>query len=239
MTDPTAAVLIATAASIALLHTLIGVDHYLPFVVLGKSRGWSFRRVMGITALCGVGHVLGSVLLGAIGIGIGAAVDNLELIEGVRGSIAAWGLIAFGLAYAAWSAAAAARGKAHSHVHVHDDGRAHVHEHNHRDDHLHAHADGDKGLQLTGWTLFILFVFGPCEALIPLVMAPAWSHSWAVVAAVVLVFGAVTIATMLAMVAIGTAGLRLVSLKAVSAHANTFAGLAIALSGLAIQFLGI
>ncbi len=240
MTDPAIWLLLTTAASIALLHTVIGVDHYLPFVVIGKARGWSFRKVMGITALCGVGHVVGSVLLGFIGIGMGVALDSLELVEGMRGSIAAWGLIAFGLVYAAWSAVRAARGKSHSHMHAHQDGIAHVHHHDHHDEHAHAHAEGKTaGIQLTGWTLFVLFVFGPCEALIPLVMVPAWDHSWLVVAAVTGVFAAVTILTMLTMVAIGTAGLRFASLKALSKHANTFAGLAIAASGLAIQLLGI
>ena len=39
-------VLITTAAYLAFLHTLVGVDHSLPFVVLGKARGWSLRRTL-------------------------------------------------------------------------------------------------------------------------------------------------------------------------------------------------
>ena len=55
-------VLLFSAASIGFVHTLIGIDHSLPFVVLGRARGWSLRKVWSITFLCGFGHVLSSVL---------------------------------------------------------------------------------------------------------------------------------------------------------------------------------
>ena len=233
------------AATIALLHTVIGVDHYLPFVVIGKARDWTLRQVLGLTALCGLGHVLGSMLLGVIGIGLGVAIDKLEFIEGTRGSMAAWGLIAFGLVYAAWSAVRAARGHRHEHVHAHNDGTVHTHGHDHQGQHLHAHAAAKKQaaekskMPLTGWTLFVLFVFGPCEALIPMFMAPAWQHDWIAVFGVALVFSLVTLVTMLGMVTLGTLGLRNVAFKGLERHANTLAGLAIAASGLAIQLLGV
>lgn len=229
-------VLVWTAFTVALLHTLVGVDHYLPFVVLGRSRGWSFKKTMSITALCGVGHCAGSILLGTIGIGLGVALNSLELVEGIRGSVAAWGLIAFGLCYAAWAFIRQRRGKRHEHVHAHEDGTIHNHGHNHRGAHLHAH---EAKRQLSMMTLFVLFVLGPCEALIPLVMAPAFTESWALVALVTLVFSAVTILTMLAATAVGLVGLSMVRLGPLERHANVLAGLAIAVSGLAIQLLGV
>ncbi len=237
MTETSVAVLLGTAASIGFIHTIVGVDHYLPFVVLGKARDWSYAKTLLTTLLCGVGHILGSVALGAIGIGLGVALGNLELIEGTRGSIAAWALIAFGLVYAAWSFVKSRRGKVHTHVHSHEDGTVHSHDHSHEAEHLHPHtAPSGRG---TYWALFILFVFGPCEALIPMLMAPAYSHNWWAVGAVVVVFGAATLATMLGAVTVGLFGLRLVPWKALERHANTLAGLAIAGSGLAIQVLGI
>ena len=60
--------LITTAATLAVLHTAVGVDHSLPFVMLGRARGWSLRRTLGMTALCGLGHVGTSVIIGAIGV---------------------------------------------------------------------------------------------------------------------------------------------------------------------------
>ncbi len=48
--DPARAPLLIAALSVAFFHTLVGVDHYLPFVVLGRARRWSMRKVVAITA---------------------------------------------------------------------------------------------------------------------------------------------------------------------------------------------
>jgi sulfite exporter TauE/SafE len=94
--------LVATAASVGVLHTVLGPDHYLPFVAMARAGSWSRRRALLVTALCGIGHVAGSVILGLIGIAFGLSLSRLEAFESSRGSIAAWGLIVFGLLYAAW-----------------------------------------------------------------------------------------------------------------------------------------
>lgn len=238
MIETTASILLWGAASIAFLHTLIGVDHYLPFIVIGKARRWSVRKTLSITALCGLGHVTGSVVLGLVGVALGVALKRLELIESFRGSVAAWALIGFGLVYAAVSFVASRRGQRHSHTHVHADGTVHYHPHSHQQNHVHPH-DGENGFGITKWALFVVFVFGPCEALIPMFMVPAYEHNWALVAAVAVLFSAVTIVTMLAAVAFGLWGSSLASLRGLEKHGNTFAGLAIAGSGLGIQLWGI
>jgi sulfite exporter TauE/SafE len=94
--------LVLTAVSIGFVHTLLGPDHYLPFVAMSAARNWTRRKTMLVTAFCGVGHVLGSILIGLIGIAIGASLHRLQWLEGVRGDLAAWALIAFGLVYMAW-----------------------------------------------------------------------------------------------------------------------------------------
>jgi len=66
--DTTLTILLTTAVSVAFVHTLIGVDHTLPFIVIGRARDWPLRKVLGLTALCGLGHVLTSVVLGGVGI---------------------------------------------------------------------------------------------------------------------------------------------------------------------------
>ena len=236
--NPEVTVLLWAAASVAFLHTLVGVDHYLPFILIGKARGWPLRKTLSLTALCGVGHVIGSVVLGFVGVGLGVAVEHLKIVEGFRGSLAAWGLIAFGLVYAVVSMVRTARAKKHSHVHNHHDGTVHDHTHNHKGGHLHAHK-ASKKRALTVWTLFIIFVLGPCEALIPMFMAPAFRHDWWSVTLVAGMFSGVTIATMMVAVTIGAYGISFAPIKPIERHANTLAGLAIALSGLAIQLLGI
>lgn len=234
---PSLDILLTTAVGIGFLHTLIGVDHALPFVAIGRARGWSLRRVLGLTFLCGLGHVLSSVLLGVFGIGLGVALDRLEWIESTRGSLAAWLLIGFGLAYAAWAWVRRRRGRTHSHPHVHADGTIHTHPHGHEGEHAHPHQA--SAAPVVAWSLFILFVLGPCEPLIPLLMVPALAHGAAATALVAGAFAVTTIGTMLAMVTVGFLGLRLVPMRALERHADVAAGLAVAASGLAIQVLGV
>ena len=78
-------VLVGSAALIGSIHTVIGPDHYLPFVAMSKARQWSHRKTLWITAICGAGHVLGSVVLGLVGIAAGITVRSLELFESQRG----------------------------------------------------------------------------------------------------------------------------------------------------------
>ncbi|MDP6946414.1 MAG: hypothetical protein QF464_19860, partial [Myxococcota bacterium] len=118
----------------------------------------------------------------------------------------------------------------------HADGTRHTHAHDHAAEHLHPHAGPNV---VTVWSLFIVFALGPCEALIPLLMAPAAAHHWSWVVAVTLAFTGATLITMLATVTIGYLGLSPVRLGRLAPHANTLAGLAIAGSGVAIQALGI
>lgn len=196
MADPLGPLLVA-AVGLGVVHTALGPDHYLPFVAMARARRWSGARTAGVTGLCGLGHVLSSVVLGAVGIALGVGVARLEGLEAARGDLAAWALTAFGAAYTVWGIRRALRDVAHHHPHVHPDGSRDAHEHTHVAGHLHPHADrGD----LTPWILFTVFLFGPCEPLIPLLMVPAAHHSPWGVAVVAAAFSAATIATMLVVV---------------------------------------
>src|SRR6056297_2227422 len=99
--------LVGAAAAAGLIHTLIGPDHYLPFVMLSWSRKWSVLKTALITFICGIGHVLSSVVLGMAGIAMGLAVGKLETVESARGDIASWLLLGFGLSYLVWGILAA------------------------------------------------------------------------------------------------------------------------------------
>jgi sulfite exporter TauE/SafE len=240
MDESSLPILLMTAMSIGFIHTVIGVDHALPFVALSRARGWKLPKTLGVTALCGLGHVLSSVVLGSVGLGLGVAIERLEWIEGFRGELTAHLMIGFGLAYAAASTITVLRNRAHSHHHSHADGTAHEHTHTHHHEHVHVHAHAKTSTEsMTTWSLFILFVFGPCEALIPLLMAPAADHHWSWVGAVIVAFGITTIATMLAMVTLGFVGLKQLRFETLAPWSHTIAGLAIATSGIAVQALGI
>lgn len=231
-------VLLTTAASLGFLHTVLGPDHYLPFVAMSKSGNWSFRKTTLITFLCGVGHVLGSMILGAIGIAVGITVNRLEMIESMRGNIAAWVLLAFGLLYTIWGIRRAVRNRPHTHVHPHADGTVHAHNHQHRGEHAHPHPD-KVNKKMTPWVLFVIFVLGPCEALIPVLMYPAARESYGGLISVTLVFGITTVITMLGMVWLFLFGLQKLPFKNLERYTHALAGFTIFLAGAAIQFLGL
>lgn len=239
-------ILAATAASIGFIHTLTGPDHYLPFIVLGRARNWTLTRTLLVTAVCGVGHVLGSVILGLVGIGLGVAVSKLEFIEGVRGDLAAWLLISFGLVYFIWGLRRAWRNKPHTHPHWHTDGTQHIHNHQHHQEHAHVHeAPAARAHEvrpwrsLTPWALFVVFVLGPCEPLIPILMYPAAHNSLGGLVLVTSIFAATTLATMMVMVTLARRGLQMISLQKMERYTHAIAGGTICASGLAIRFLGL
>ena len=219
MPDPiqTTTLLLGTAASLAGVHTLLGIDHSLPFVALGRARGWTLGRTLVVTVLCGAGHVASSVVIGAVGVGLGIATDALLWLESTRGELAAALLIGFGLAYAAWAVWRGLRERDGTRL----QGRR---------------AGADR---YTPWALFIVFVLGPCEPLIPLMVVPGMARDWIAVGAVVGVFGLLTVGAMLLAVAAAWHGIALLGAGRIGRHADVAAGLVVAASGAAVLFLGL
>ncbi len=230
--------LAATAASIALIHTVAGPDHYLPFVVMARARKWSMAKTTWITFLCGLGHIGSSVILGLVGVALGIAVSRLQGFESFRGNLAGWALVAFGMLYLVWGIRRAVKSRPHAHVHFHKDGNEHDHSHTHGDEHAHVHEQQHK-VNLTPWILFTIFVFGPCEPLIPIVMYPAAQHSTSGLIVVTAVFGSVTILTMLSIVLVSSFGINLLPMGKLERYSHALAGGSILLCGVAIQFLGL
>ncbi|MGE5419429.1 MAG: sulfite exporter TauE/SafE family protein [Chloroflexota bacterium] len=231
------ALLSATAVSLGFIHTILGPDHYLPFIVLSQARQWSVRKTMIITFLCGLGHVASSVVLGLIGIAVGVSVSKLVSVESFRGNIAAWLFIAFGLVYMIISIRNLLRNRKHVHSHFHSDGNKHEHEHNHHREHTHVHQTDPA--RTTPWILFIIFLFGPCEPLIPIIMYPAAENNIPGSVLVAVLFSAVTIATMMSVVLAFRLGLNKINLKPLEKYSHVIAGAVIFFSGVAIQVLGL
>jgi nickel/cobalt exporter len=203
-------VLPASAALIALVHTVIGVDHVVPFVALSRARGWSLRRTLGITAVCGLAHTGSSVLLGLGGVALGLGLDPLIGAETSRANLAAWLLIALGLAWTGWGVW---RLKSVAHTHRH------------------------AAAPLAVSALVAVFIVGPCEPLVPLMMAPTVTADWTALALVTSVFSVVTVATMVALVALASVSLRRLTLGAFERYGDILAGGAIALTGVLMATL--
>jgi len=234
--DGLSASLILAAVGIAATHTLLGPDHYLPFIMLARARNWGRGRLVAVTAVCGLGHVLGSLFLGGIGVALGLAVGRVEEVEAGRGALAAILLVAFGVAYGAWGVRKALRRRRGIEPHTHD---GHVHLHTHGD-RSHHHAGGVAGdSPLTFWSILLIFVLGPCEPLIPLFVLPASRGRWDLAIVTAAVFGAVTVGAMIGMVLLGSKVSSRLELRGLTRWEHALAGGIIASSGLAILFLGL
>jgi hypothetical protein len=247
-------VTLATALILGLTHTILGPDHYLPFIVIGRARRWGLGRTAALTAVCGVGHVASSVVIGMLGAAAGTALTTLEGFESVRGELAGWGLLVFGGGYTIfglWRALSGA-GHGHGHAHVHEDGRVHAHGHGHAafggHPAVHAHEHERPGAvpepepatwkQLTPWLLFLVFVLGPCEPLIPLFFADAVAGDWATALWLAAAYGAATLAAMLAIVTLFWIGLGRLPLGPLERYSHVVAGGVILVAGVGMVFLG-
>jgi len=227
-----------TAASVAIAHTLLGPDHYVPFVAMAKARGWSMLKTLRMTLYCGLGHIVGSVMLGVVGVMIGAQLTSLGWIESVRADMAAWALLALGLVYFAWGLRHAYKyrddiehGVTHGHHHLKvldakvvdnmpnfatqefeklDDSQT-GNAHTPQAQLTHAQTMRTRPSSLY-WAMFIVFVLGPCEALIPLLMYPAAVGNVGGAVIVSSVFAIATVLTMLSAVAVSLWGLSFIKM---------------------------
>ena len=227
--------LLLAAFGVGVVHTVLGPDHYLPFIMLAKARGWTRLRTVLVTSACGVGHVASSVLLGGLGIVFGVAIGKLEIMESGRGNLAAWAIVAFGIAYALWGLRHALRTRTGLEPHVHG-GEVHIHSHGLSP---HGHEHRRIAADTTFWTLFVIFVLGPCEPLIPLFALPASQGRWDVAVLTAMVFGLATLVSMVGITLAGLEGLKLVNLGPLERWAHVAAGGIIAAAGLSVIYLGL
>ncbi|MDR1624755.1 MAG: sulfite exporter TauE/SafE family protein [Tannerellaceae bacterium] len=211
-------ILLATAASLGCIHTLLGPDHYLPFIVLSKAQGWTMAKTMWITFISGIAHVASSVLIGMIGVGLGASLHKLESVESWRGGVVSWALFLFGVGYTIYGIYKYVRHSHHAHLPIAE--------------------EEARTFRATPWIVFLIFFFGPCEVLIPLLFYPASERNMFSIFLVALVFAIATIGTMLVMVFLGYKGFSLVKIRNRERYVHLLAGLIILVSAGGMLFLG-
>lgn len=239
MSDSTTYALLSTAAATSVLHTLIP-DHWLPFVLIGRARGWATGTVALISGISALIHVLLSLLLGLLALAVGVTAVELvgQTLERVSGAL----LVVSGIAYMAWAwnkgghfhpggerlhagnGASSCRG---------EEGPGHP-------EHLHYHADGELIRTRRGWgALGLAAIVGlnPCVLVMPILLASAHRGS-ATVSLVALAYG---LPTILLMVGLSVLGVRVgwrIRLPGVARNAEVVSGALIALLGLVVWFLG-
>ena len=202
--------LLGATISIAFFHAL-APDHWLPFVMLAKARKWSRGKLTLVAFVGGLGHVGSSIVIGALGIAFGLVATMTDL-ESARAKLGLFLLIGFGITYAIWGL-----------------------RHGKRSHHHHLDKTLSEKKRITIWTIFAVFVLGPCEPLIPL-MFLATSESWFGIMLVTITFAVVTVVMMVGQALIGRAGFQLVSQSKAEQYSHALAGVVIALTGVILLF---
>lgn len=225
-------ILVITVLSISSLHTFSGPDHYLPFIVLSRSKKWSVRKTVLVTSMCGLAHVFSSVLIGFITIALGWTFSKTLHLEFVRGQIASWMLLFFGIIYIAYSLYKLTKNKTHKHFEISDQNDIYVFEHQHKQTVI-----PNKKHKVTPWILFFIFATGPSEPIIPLLVFPSLNFSIFKVWTLILFYAISTVLTMLILVFLGITGSNLVNYKSFEKYTDLISGVMIVFCAIGMLFL--
>ncbi len=172
--------LLVASAGVGFGHAILP-DHWVPLAVLGRTRRYPLSKVARLSGLAGVAHVLISIALGAVIIVVG--LQFRSAVQGAQNTIIGCLLIATGLAFAALELT--------GHGHQHD---GHHHEH-HGDPQRHEHSHDQRGIR---GLAAIMVPFGaaasPDLTILPVFLAATTAGVAPAIGSVV-IFAAVTIAT--------------------------------------------
>jgi nickel/cobalt exporter len=193
-----------SAAFVGLVHSL-APGHWLPVVLMSKSRRWPVRTALLGALVTALGHVMISLALGLAMLELGAHFlsDHEEGIERMAGL----GVALFGLAYAAFSY------RRHSHCHGHE------------------HHGPTPNRHRAPFVFLFTVGLSPCVAVLPVFAAAAPVGSLALIAAMAGFVGGVLVALLSAT---GLASLGAVKFDhpVFEHHGDAITGLGVALMGL-------
>jgi nickel/cobalt exporter len=106
--------LIAAAAGVGFGHAILP-DHWVPLAVVGRARRYPLRRVARLSGAAGIAHVLVSLVLGALIIGVG--LQFRSAVAQAQDDIVGGVLLATGVAFVLVELRGRRRGHAHEHEH--------------------------------------------------------------------------------------------------------------------------
>ena len=219
-------IITSSAASLGFFHTILGPDHYLPFVAMARTNGWSGYKTAGYVAVCGVSHVLGTIFIGLLALLLGLALFSVETFQSIRGDFAGWFLLLFGATYFAWGINWAVKKSSES-----------------APENQRSTPENNKGnsnfIRSTPFLLFLFFILGPCEPLLPLLVLGTEKSQFFSSFLVIMAFCLATILTMLLCVMVFYFGFsRFTILMKFEHYMHAITGLVLFTSGFGIQFLG-
>ncbi len=225
-------VLIFSALSIAIFHTLIP-DHWLPFVLIGRSRAWSIGKTALISGFSAFLHISLSLFLGLLGIiiGFGTALAIGQALEKIGAIL----LIIFGLFYAYWSY----RKGGHFHIggqriHRHEIHKGADHHATDEKSNVHWHLDKNiirEGLDKGDLYLALIIGLNPCILIFPILFYSV-SHGPIVTSIVSIIYSLSTFLMMVGLTILGLKGSRNIQMTFLSKYGEILSGLMISLIGI-------
>ena len=183
----------------------------------------------GLLAVAHTGLSPGTIPASTIPVGTDGEDAESNIIiraESIRGEIAGWMLVAFGGVYTLWGVWYAIRVLRAKRANGGAD----------KDSAEDPAEAGASNGRMTPWVLFVIFLFGPCEALIPLLMYPAALANVASVIWITTLFGVTTLVTMTGLVALMYLGIDRFRFRRAEPYGHAIAGAIVLGCGLGIMF---
>ena len=217
--------LLLAAFSVALFHAMLP-DHWMPIAVLARAERWSRRRTARVAIWTGIGHVLGSVALGAVVVVLGYGLNSIVRLEGsIVGSV----LVLTGVVLLGWSLR-----RPHSHRHSHSPRQppSHSPDHHHLPLHEHGAPNAKARRSRAAWLIPAGITASPDPTILPIFLAAvAVNVSNAI--QVVILYALVTVGTMVGLALAGAWGGYRVRWDWLEQHANQITALVLVGLGIA------
>jgi nickel/cobalt transporter (NicO) family protein len=187
-------------------------NHWAPFVLVGRSHGWSRRKVLAVTSAAALGHALITALLGGIVALLGHEMKETAETFGER--FAAIVLVTVGIVYVVMGL----RGHVHSHEPPPCEDRPPGHSH-----------------PFIVLSLVSMLSFSPCMAVAAAFLpAPTFASVIALAAA----YATVTVVSMTLIVFVAYYGVERLKLHVFEKHGQLITGVLLALLGIGVALAG-
>jgi nickel/cobalt transporter (NicO) family protein len=224
--EPAAIVFLATASATAALHALIP-DHWLPFVLMGRSRNWSTRKTLALASAGGLLHVCLAFALGlaVYGIGKGGAEAVARRMGEKLEAVSSLGLAVFGVVYGTFSWLRERRHHPTAGGTMSPGGEP---DRTHHHGHL---LEAWVGKDLTGLTLVVVIGVSPCAVALPILLATAATLGMRGVLLVAAGFGMVTMGTTVVITLVGFLSAKRIEFPFLTRYGDLISGILIALVG--------
>ncbi len=227
----------ATGFAVAFLHAALPT-HWLAFVLVGRSRGWSRTKTILVTLTAGLGHVAVTSLLGVAIAWFGFRIDERvgRLFPWLIGAM----LVVVGLYYLRRQA----QGRGICHHQAAGGSHRPSAECGHADDHSHWDEELKDSRLLSpatsDWTaisgLFLMLTFSPCEGFLPIYLS-AVRFGWRGFAWLTLILAVAALAGMTLFTWLTLRGLEQLRIQRVERHEAGLIGGAFCILGVLVVLL--